>query len=343
MRRGLGVVVLLGVGLVAVSLLSGCSGPGAPGVWPGVRDLRTLADDHLSAWLLVRSWFSILHVKEPVSGAGTERKGAVCEVMVEDLPLLPGDPAGTVRMRGRTSDCLTWEAVMWPDGSGEQIYRRDSQESHMTWGAPRMQGPWQIVDIDQTTWDGARLVYESAYNLESPNSDQYYKGRATLADGREMDFEHDRNNDLDQLTLSLPDASVLQIKVPLTVAVGAPYWPRFTQGADGTFRGPTGLEQHLRLTGSGNERWDRWELRAPQGMVGMFTLAEDFTGRGQLSRSGEVLGALRWQETPERGILGVLEPVGSRAIETTPSAAARDFRIDRWIGNIAALGPMPMY
>jgi hypothetical protein len=39
----------------------------------------------------------------------------------------------------------------------------------------------------------------------------------------------------------------------------------------------------------------------------------------------------------------VLEPVGSGAIETTPSAAAQDFRIDQWIGNMAALGPMPMY
>jgi hypothetical protein len=343
MRRVSGAALLAGLVSGTALICSGCSGTGAPEVGPGVRDLRTLADDHLSAWTLLRSWFSILHVKEPVTGAGIERVGAVCEVMVEDLPLLPGDPAGTVRMRGTTSDCLTWEAVQWPDGSGEQTYQRGSQQSHMIWGAPRMNGPWQIVDIDQTMWDGARLVYESAYNLQSANSDQYYVGRATLADGREMDFEHNRNNDRDELNLVLPDGSALQIEVPLTVAVGAPYWPRFTEGADGTFRGPTGLEQSLRLTGSGDERWNRWELRAPDGTTGAFALEEDFTGSGQLSRSGEVLGALRWWETAEDGLLGALEPVGSRAVEATPSGAARDFRIDQWIGNIAALGPMPTY
>jgi hypothetical protein len=343
MRRVIGGAAMLALGLAMIRLLGGCSGTGAPGVGPGVRDLRTLADDQLSAWMLLRSWLSILHVKEPVSSSGTGEADAVCSVTVDSLPLLPGDPAGTVRMRGTTSDCLTWEAVQWPDGSGEQTYQRDSQQSHMTWGAPRMNGPWQIVDIDQTMWDGARLVYESGYNLQSQNSDQYYKGSATLADGREMDFEHNRNNDRDELKLALPDSSALQIEVPLTVAPGAPYWPRFTQGAEGTFRGPTGLEQHLRLTGSGDERWDRWELRAPDGTVGAFTLAEDFTGSGQLSRAGEVLGALRWWETPKDGVRGVLEPVGSGAIETTPSAAAQDFRIDQWIGNMAALGPMPMY
>jgi hypothetical protein len=240
-------------------------------------------------------------------------------------------------MRGTTSDCLSWEAVQWPDGSGEQTYRQGGRESHMTWTAPRMDGAWQVYDIDQTVWDDARLVYENGYNLQTPTSAQYEKGSAILADGREMDFAHNRNDDRDELALALPDGSALNVEVPLTAAVR--YWPDFLKGAEGTFRGRSGIEQQFRLTGSGTERWERWELDGPGGTEGQFALNEDFSGSGELRQGGDLIATLRWSAAGD----GVLQPVGAGAVYATASAAARDFQIDRWIGNIAALGPMPAY
>jgi len=333
------VVVSLALCTGLPALFAGCSGTGAPSGDPGVAELQTLVADQLSAAVLLRSWFSMLHVRQSVDGGAIDRLNATCSVEWDMLPEQPGDPPGTFRAKGTTSDCLHWEAVQWPDGSGKQTYTKDGQRSTMTWDAPRMQGPWQIVDIDQTMWDGARLVYESGYNLESTNSDQYYKGRATLADGREMHFEHYRNNDRDDLSLRLPDGSGLDIGVPLTTATGAPYWPIFTQGANGTFRGPSGLEQTLRLSGVGAERWDRWELHAPGGIEGRFTLNQDLSGSGDIRRGGKVVAALEWAAGGD----GLLRPVGATAVEATASAAARAFQIDSWIGNIAAIGPMPYY
>jgi hypothetical protein len=52
-----------------------------------------------------------------------------------------------------------------------------------------------------------------------------------------------------------------------------------------------------------------------------------------------VVAALDWDADGA----GQLTPLGASSTEAGPAAAARDFQIDQWIRNIAALGPSPMY
>ncbi len=80
-------------------------------------------------------------------------------------------------------------------------------------------------------------------------------------------------------------------------------------------------------------------MTGPGGAQGTFALGEDFEGTGRLERDGQVAGALRWQPNGD----GTLDVVGAGSAEVTPSAAARDFQVDRWIATIAAMGPMPIY
>jgi hypothetical protein len=130
----------------------------------------------------------------------------------------------------------------------------------------------------------------------------------------------------------------LNARIPVEAVEGAAFWPRFEEGAIGAYR--SGKGAHLDFTVNGRDDiWDTWTLAAADGTNGIFTLGDQFAGSGTLSRDGTPIGALRW---PELGA-GALDLVAAGTTAVGPSAAARDFQMDRWISNIAAMGPMPVY
>lgn len=193
--------------------------------------------------------------------------------------------------------------------------------------------------MQETLWDGTRLEYNLSVDYAPEDMPQTWAGSATLADGRGMGFVLNRSVDgEDHLVLALPDGSRLEVGVPLTTVLGAAYWPRFADGASGAFRGASGAELNFTLSGGG-QRWDRWEFTCSDGTEGAFTLGADFGGSGQLTSGETIVGALGWLPTGS----GTLDLVAAASAEVVPSAAARDFQIDRWVSTIAAMGPAPMY
>ena len=156
-----------------------------------------------------------------------------------------------------------------------------------------------------------------------------------------MTFHLDRvQGGRDRLTLTLPDGAVMAFEVPLIDGLNY-YWPAFSRGASGTYKRAGGPTLQFALTGT--ERWNQWALTAPDGTEGAFTLDADLLGQGQLTRAGVTLGALRWWTEIDGKWTGSLNLLGSGQQSVTPSAAARDFQINRWIANGAAMGPSPMY
>lgn len=94
----------------------------------------------------------------------------------------------------------------------------------------------------------------------------------------------------------------------------------------------------FRMTGD-EDRWTTWTLDAAAQGEGSFTFGEGLSATGQLRQGAALLGALRW----DADALGVLDLATIGSEEVTPSRAARDFAVDRWFGNLAAMGPSPMY
>jgi hypothetical protein len=327
------------VGLAAG--LSGCSGTGAPAVPGEVETLRSIANDQVTAVLLLRRWFSILHVREAVSATGRPTASPSCLSDYHPLPPRPGDPPGTECWEGVMSDCTVVKVYRFPDGSmHERFDRTDGSWSEVDFSADRMEGTWRVRDVQATHSDQSSLAYKQGFDTWSALNDQYVEGSARLPDGRTMQFRHDRNHELDSLALAPDDGARLQVEVPLTAVAGSAYWPVFGDPAQGRYTSPTGAAYDFTVGGTGDTLWDTWEFRLRDGTTGAFTAGDDLsTGTGRLLRGGGLLATLSWQA----GGQGTLQPVGASAVSAVPSAAARDFAIDQWIRNIAALGPMPMY
>ncbi|MBM3497164.1 MAG: hypothetical protein FJX74_00695 [Armatimonadetes bacterium] len=340
MRLSAGLTPVILVGAVLSCLVAGCSGPGTPAEPAELRELRDAAADHVTTVLLVKRWFAILYARqETVLGGGAADAQACIPEWVQ-LPPEPGDPSGLERWRGTMSDCTVIDLVRdkWTGAGYQTFHYPDGRTKTVTFQSVDG-GQYNAHTVEETLWDGAQLVYERGIDPYSRKQEQYERGTATLPDGRSIAFLHLRNTDRDVLELDPDDGSRLEIRVPLTGTLASPFEPLLAKGASGTYESPSGDRQTFWLWGEAGTRWDRWALEARGGVTGGFTVEADFSGAGALRREGAALGVLRWQSTGE----GRLEPVGAAAIQVAPSAAARDFQIDQWIGNIAAMGPMPLY
>jgi len=315
-------LVLLG----AVTLtLAGCSGVGQTAAQVRGDPVRTAAADHVTAVLLVKSWFAILQ-PEPAGG------GCSLEVFWE-----PG-PGSSTRLTGRLSDCTTYEYLIQIDGSGTGTQTRlDGKTSSLTWTAPVWNDVVASQHIKQTLWDAEELEFDWSMDYGSAGSPQTWDGQAILPDGRAMTFLLDRVQDsADELRLVLSDGSQLYARVPLTG--GVLQLPAYEQGATGSYTSAGGAVQEFSISGASG-RWDGWTFTTAAGIEGSFLLGLGFIGNGQLNSADALLGALSWQ-TAEGGTLALL---GASASDVVPSAAALDFQVDRWVTTIAAMGPSPTY
>lgn len=323
-------------GLVAVMvLIGGCSGAGVDAADVRGGDVQAAATDHLSAVVLVASWFSLLYPDVAPAAVNTAECG---DWEMETLP------DGTIHVWGTMAgDCSPYDYVVRPDGSGALEHTRlGGKTFNQEWDPPVENGSVVSQACRDTYWDGTHLDYVLSTDTSTPTfTPQIRDGTATLADGRQMDFVQTRVPEHDHLALDLADAATLDLNVCL---IPRQYEPNFGTGATGTFTSPTGVKQAFDLSGQG-ERWTKWDFTSSDGKAGAFTLGDNMTGSGQIQEDGRTVAALRWSSTPQpdgtRDMAGVLDMVAARSSEITPSAAARDFQMDRWIKNVTELGPMP--
>jgi len=334
-KRTVAVTLTLALCAALPCLLAGCSGTGAPAVPGSVTELQALATDHLTCLFLVKTWFSILHhpprPAKPPPGPCTP--GTIV------LPPEPGDPPGTTRRQRTDAGCTVLVSVLFPDGSGQvTVTRPPGRVTHTTFEAAYTEGEWMKQELVQRFWDGTEMTYQIGLRLASPDNEQYWEGDLALQDGRAMQFRIDRQLYLDEVRVDLPDHSHLEVSAPVTPA-GDPAWPVFTEPATGRFVGPDGDEQTFRLWSTGPEKWQQWAITAAEGVTGHFTLGDGLSGSGQIRQAGTLLGTLAWDAAGE----GLLTPTQAAALPVSPSGAARDFAIDRWIGSLAELGPSPRY
>ena len=284
----------------------------------------------------MKSWFKILHQRQAGGGA--------CSLAF-DTEFLPD---ASIRYFGTLSDCTTFDYVFHPPdysgGEGTRI-RPNGEVVTSTWTAVAWAGLSATQDIEEEHWDAARVTrlarldYSLSVDFGAPGFPQTWDGSLVLPDARSMRFVLNRSQEVeDHLQITLANGSQLEVRAPLEAVTGTLFWPVFSQGANGVFRPPSGRQLGFTITG-GQDVWDRWEFTSSDGIEGGFTLDVDFGGSGLLVREDGVIGALRWM--PDGS--GTLEPVAAEAADVAPSAAARDFQIDRWVSTIAAMGPGPMF
>jgi len=326
--------LLLGTSVLIAVLLAGCSGSGVTTDRLTGADLRTLSADHLSAVQLFYGWLGVLYQRQP---------GVAPAPNIEILD------DGTMRQWGTYSDGGQYEFfINLVDGSSRGIVNwPDGTTFTQVADATVWDGDWTIAQnhVVNTYPNGAQIDTNITDDFSGAEYHGTWNGTARLPGGAAMNFALDRRtNDRDQLRIELPDGSVTTLRIPTTGAlVGRGDWPRYAEGVTGTFaapgRGVTQLQMGAQLLPDGDGVWNRWQSTAADGTEGDYALNGNTSGTGQLRQGGEPVGALRWTD---QGI-GTLDLLGAGVEEVTPSAAARDFRLDQWVRNTALLGPAPVY
>lgn len=323
------VALTVGGAAAVLALVASCSGPGVS--VDAIREVRVqqLAVDHVSAVLLLKGWLKIMYVKR-IPGEGS------CQPEFHARRL----PGGGRHTWGIMSDCTGFDYTIAADGSGQGTMTfPDGGVEQISWTAPVWEGQLHRVDIIKVVPDGTTLEFTNTADYSQQGVPTSMIGSATLIDGRSMRFALHRQTQVnDRLRLDLPDGSVLEVTIPLTSVEHAVHWPVFDPGGVGAFVAAAGERIDFAVSGAG-EGWERWVFTADGGVRGEFTLTPGFAGNGTVTRGGVAIGALRW---PQDGF-GTLDLIDAGSAEITPTAAARDFQIDSWVANLAAMGPAPMY
>jgi hypothetical protein len=314
-----------------LTTLLGCSGAGAPVAKVRGDALTASATDHLSALVLVRSWFHILDLES----ADTDSGGTDDTEPHYDVE---NGADGSMHMWGTTSDGLTFDYVFAADGSGSGWRKlADGRRTDMTWTAPVDDGVHITYNMTEAFWDGTVVSYAFDMTPYTTPLVVIYDGTLRLSDGQSMKFKYIDTQPVSQVVeLTLPDGSSLKLSVPLHLiwGVGAP--PDYATGATGTFKAADGTVQTFKMTGA-SDTWDRWQFSGDGGLTGDFSLSGDMSGTGQILRDGKLAAALRWPTSA----VGTLDIVAASSVEVNPSAMARNFQLDRWISTIGAMGPSP--
>ncbi|MEN6549295.1 MAG: hypothetical protein ABFE07_24885, partial [Armatimonadia bacterium] len=284
---------------------------------------QTLAADHLSAVTTVAAWTAVFYMPlsfpdldqdfDPATGifhlCGTASDGARLDYYIAS-----------------SYDNACHGTIRWRDGSefrqtSTVVYGNDYTTAH--------------EEMTNTYPNGAQLHFTVDTDFGPPTVSEWV-GTATLTGGRRMGLRMEKQSTHDDLSLLFGDGSRLQLNVPL---IDAPQgWTiAYADKACGTYRNASGQSLSFRLTGT--TRWETMETTAADGTTGSFSLQQQMAGTGELRSGGTLAAALQWDAEG----LGLLDLTGASQIEVTPSAAARDFRIDQWTNHAVGLGPMPVY
>lgn len=314
--------VLLMLLCAGVLLLGGCSGAGKSADDIRGASLHTLSADHLTTVVLATSWLQVLYPPD------------IGHAPPPDMAMMPD---GSIRLTGITSDGASYEWFIYPDGSSSGTFTRPDGISFESTADP-------VVFAGNTSREHVTNTYSNGLRMETTIVSEYlpgntvstWNGTAETAANTVMAFTLRRSAvENDELTLNLPDRSTLNMQVPFS-GDGSTH-PAMQRGAMGTF--VSAHNRTLNFSVKGTTRWDFWHMEAADGTQGRFTLGENMQGTGQLQQGNSLAGVLQWTQQGA----GTLHLLGAGQEEVSPSAAARDFRINQWINNIAALGPTPMY
>ncbi|MEN6404035.1 MAG: hypothetical protein ABFD94_18985 [Armatimonadia bacterium] len=322
MRKSLTIGAVLLAGLLPI-ILCGCSGSGAPAGDVEGASLQTLAADHLSAVITVAAWTKVFYM--PFSDPGLHQEDDPVTGLIHIYGTSPVDHA-VFDYYVNPSDSSSHGTIKWPDGDEFRqtctlVYSDDYTSTHE-----------QIANVYP---NGAQLQYTVDTQFGPPTVSEW-AGTATLPRGRHLTLRMRKQSGVDHLALVFDDGSGLQMTVPVML-LPAGWTIAYADRARGTYRNASGQSLSFGLTGT--TRWETMETTAADGTTGSFNLQQRMDGTGELRSGGTLAAALQWDAEG----LGLLDITGASQIEVTPSAAARDFRIDQWTDHAVGLGPMPVY
>lgn len=306
-------------------LLAGCSGAGVPTAQVQQQPVQSFAANHLAAVVLAKGWLAALR-SSPELGNGCEPDGD-WEV-TED---------GYFHVWGTNSDCSTYDFVDRGDAGQGTWVLADGRVVDVSWEI--LEETWDIIRerIVKQFDDGTRMELVATTDF-TDGLVSTFEGALTLADGRTMNFVAvQRANDEETVTLVLPDGSSCAYTMPLTTVGFDEFVADYEGGIDGVYTAPDGREVAFNASGTA-DRLNTWQVQG-DGLSGEFTIGEKFGGDGVITRDGEIVAALNWQASGSATIDLLL----AGTAEITPSGAALDFAVDRWIDNAAGMGPMPVY
>ncbi|MCX7597302.1 MAG: hypothetical protein N2512_00315 [Armatimonadetes bacterium] len=309
--------------------VAGCGGGG--GASTKAKTASTYLDDQATLSALLVHWL-------PIVFSAVYREDYVPQCPVEELlneVYWEGEVLVTHK-RWRQSDCgiaevfqrdypdglySLDETIIYPDGTRWTL--KQTQE----WGDNGI-----IAHIEITFRTGARLVSTLIGYWDPGMPSNAEEGTVRLPDGRSMAFQRTRWADQEDLTLSSADGWRLDASFPCQGVVQSPDTSRNAQGRLETNRGTT----NFTLSG-GDEAWTTLSTTSGH-ITGSFVFGRGpITGQGTVWSNGQVMATISWDA---KGMLRASYADGTSAAYT-PSAAARDFMIDRWLWQLGDYGPTP--
>jgi hypothetical protein len=114
-------------------------------------------------------------------------------------------------------------------------------------------------------------------------------------------------------------------------------WVDPSRPATGTFTRGTQVTSFALPANPAGTLWRNMTLTAPGGITGTYALAAVLTGTGTVMQSSQLLMSVTWGSD---GNVAATYADGHSQIGQ-PSAAARDFLIDKWLWDLASFGPNP--
>lgn len=319
------------IGLLMATLLclAGCGGGGVGST--KAKTASTYLDDQATLSALLVHWL-------PIVFSGAYREDYVPQCPVEELlneVYWEGEVLVTHR-RWRQSDCgiaevfqrdypdglvSFQETVVYPDGT--RVTMQQTQE----WAENAV-----LAHTQMTFRKGERLVSTISLYLEPGMPLNGEQGTLMLPDGRKMQFERKRWADKEDLVLQSEEGWRLEVSFPCQ---GVVQMPNTAQPATGGLLTPRGTTQFT-LTGDG-EAWTTLSTSCGD-ISGTFIFGRGpMNGQGTVRSNGQVLATLSWDAN---GRVRATYADGTSAIYT-PSAAARDFVIDRWFWQLGDYAPNP--
>lgn len=321
-----GVILLMTVMLV---LAGGCGGGGVGST--KAKTASTYLDDQATLSALLVHWLPIVF-----SGAYREDYTPQCPVEELLFETYWEDEVLVTHRRWRQSDCGVVEVFQrdYPDGLyslDETIVYPDGTRYAMTqtqeWADNAVLAHTQITFRNEARLSSTTIIY---WEPGMPMTDE--EGTLTLPNGRRMQFQKTRWGEKDDLTLLSGEGWRFNASFPCQGLLQMPDTSRAAQGSLQTPRGTTDFT----LTGSG-EGWTTLSTSSGD-ITGSFVFGRGpISGQGTVRSGSQVTATVSWDAA---GNLRATYADGTSAVYT-PSAAARDFMIDRWLWQLGDYGPNP--